>query len=593
MEASLSVPTATSARVIPAGLLEVNRRVANNYLVRMQRQGKISFTHLIGWAIVRALGRMPVMNSSFAMADGKPGVIRHPHVNLGLAVDVAKSDGSHSLLVPNIKDADTLDFDGYFAAYEDLIRRVRGGKIGADDFAGTTVTLTNPGTIGTVHSVPRLMPGQGAIIGVGTIDYPAEYQGADPRTMARLGLGKVVTLTSTYDHRIIQGAESGEFLRYVHEFLLGADGFYDEVFASLRVPYEPARWKRDDNPDHDAEDEVDKQARVLQLINIYRVRGHLIADLDPLGRKGASTPVELDPVYYGLTIWDLERSFATGGLAGSKTMKLVDILGVLRDAYSRTVGIEYMHIQEPDQKEWIQQQVEGARVDVPLSDKRRILERLNAAEAFERFLHTKYLGHKRFGLEGAESLIPMLDAILNEATARRHGRSGAGHGPPGPAQRAGQHRGQVLRPDLPGVRGEPRPGRAQGSGDVKYHLGATGCAPQPRLPPPRRDPGLQPQPPGGGRPGGGGHDPGQAGPAQRHQPHVHAGRSSSTATPPSPARAWWPRRSTSPSSPATGWAGRSTSWSTTRSGSPPPPRWAGRRSTPPTWPRWSRRRSST
>src|SRR5688500_14700341 len=236
MEASLSVPTATSARVVPAGLLEVNRRVANNYLVRVQRQGKISFTHLIGWAIVKALGRMPVMNSSFAPVDGKPGVIRPPHVTLGLGVDVKKSAGSHSLLVPNIKAADTLDFDGYFAAYEDIIRRVRGGKIGADDFAGTTVTLTNPGTIGTVHSVPRLMPGQGAIIGVGTIDYPAEYQGADLRTLPQLGLGKVVTLTSTYDRRFSHGAESGEFRRHVHELLLGADGFYDEVFASLRVP---------------------------------------------------------------------------------------------------------------------------------------------------------------------------------------------------------------------------------------------------------------------------------------------------------------------------------------------------------------------
>src|SRR4029079_10815314 len=178
------------------------------------------------------------------------------------------------------------------------------------------------------------------------------------------------------------------------ECLLGSDGFLAEVCASLRVPYEPARWRRDISPDQATEDEVDKQARVLQLINIYRVRGHLLADLAPLGRKQARTPVELDPIYYGLTIWDLERSFATGGLAGSKTMKLVDILGVLRDAYSRTVGIEYMHIQEPDQKEWIQQQVEGARVDVPLPDKRRILERLNAAGAFELVLHAKYLAHQ-------------------------------------------------------------------------------------------------------------------------------------------------------------------------------------------------------
>jgi 2-oxoglutarate dehydrogenase E1 component len=474
MEASLTVPTATSARVIPARLLEVNRRVVNNYLTRMQRGGKVSFTHLIGWAVVKALGRMPVMNSSYTTVDGKPGVIHHQHVNLGLAVDVSKADGSHSLLVPNIKAADTLDFDAYFACYEDVIRRVRAGKIGADDFAGTTLTLTNPGTIGTVHSVPRLMPGQGAIIGVGTIDYPAEYQGADPRTIARLGVGKVVTLTSTYDHRIIQGAESGEFLRHVHLLLLGDDGFYDEIFKSLHVPYEPVRWRVDSNPEHDSEDEVDKQARVLQLINIYRVRGHLIADLDPLGRKPAITPVEVDPAYYGLTIWDLERSFATGGLAGSRTMKLSDILGVLRDAYSRTIGVEYMHISDVEQKAWIQQQVEGARVDVPLPDKRRILERLNAAEAFERFLHTKYLGHKRFGLEGAESLIPMIDAILNEATGAGMEEAVLGMAHRGRlnvlANIVGKTFGQIFRE----FEGNLDPALAQGSGDVKYHLGANG-----------------------------------------------------------------------------------------------------------------------
>ena len=457
------MPTATSVRVVPAGLLEVNRRVANNYLVRVQRQGKISFTHLIGWAVVRALAADA--GHELQLRRGRREAGRSPphHVNLGLAVDVAKSDGSHSLLVPNIKGADTLDFDGYFAAYEDLIRRVRGGKIGADDFAGTTVTLTNPGTIGTVHSVPRLMPGQGVIIGVGTIDYPAEYQGADPRTLARLGLGKVVTLTSTYDHRIIQGAESGEFLRYVHEFLLGAEGFYDEVFASLRVPYEPARWKRDSNPDHDAEDEVDKQARVLQLINIYRVRGHLIADLDPLGRKGArrrrssstrSTTGSPSGTWNGLRHRRAGRlqDDEAGRHPGRAARRL------LADRRHR------VHAHPGAGSEGVDPGAgRGARVDVPLSDKRRILERLNAAEAFERFLHTKYLGHKRFGLEGAESLIPHARCRPQRGDRRADGGSGAGHGPPRPAQRAGQHRGQVVRPDLPGVRGRTstrRPPRA-------------------------------------------------------------------------------------------------------------------------------------
>ena len=474
MEASLAIPTATSARVVPARLLEVNRRVVNNYLNRMQRSGKVSFTHLIGYAALQAIGRMPVMNSAYTVVDGKPSVIRHPHVNLGLAVDVTRADGSHSLLVPNIKEADRLDFAGFLAAYEELIRRVRTNKIAPGDFSGTTLTITNPGTIGTVHSVPRLMPGQGAIIGVGAIGYPAEYQGADPRTIARLGVGKVVTLTSTYDHRIIQGAESGEFLRHVHELLLGADDFYDEIFRSLHVPYEPVRWRVDANPEDDSEDEVDKQARVLQLINMYRVRGHLIADLDPLGRKGARTHDELDPAYHGLTLWDLERRFATGGLAGSKVMTLADILGVLRDAYSRTIGVEYMHIQDADQKAWIQERVEGARVDVPLDDKRRILERLNAAEAFERFLHTKYLGHKRFGLEGAESLIPMLDALLNEATGAGVEEAVLGMAHRGRLNVLANIVGKSYKQIFLEFEGNLDPTTTQGSGDVKYHLGANG-----------------------------------------------------------------------------------------------------------------------
>jgi 2-oxoglutarate dehydrogenase E1 component len=196
MESSLGVPTATSFRQVPAKLLEVNRRVINGYLGRTGR-GKVSFTHLIGYAVVRALGDVPVMNSAYTEVDGKPAVVRHPHVGLGLAVDVAKSDGSRTLLVPCIKEADTLDFATFHARYEELIAKVKANKVSPDDFSGVTVTLTNPGTIGTVQSVPRLMPGQGVIVGVGTIDHPAEYQAADPRALAELGVSKVTTLTST------------------------------------------------------------------------------------------------------------------------------------------------------------------------------------------------------------------------------------------------------------------------------------------------------------------------------------------------------------------------------------------------------------
>jgi 2-oxoglutarate dehydrogenase E1 component len=473
MEASLAVPTATSVRVVPAKLLEVNRLIVNNHLARA-RGGKVSFTHLIGFAVLKALAEVPAMNASYRESDGQRTVTRHPHVNLGLAIDIQKSDGSRTLLVPNIKQADTLDFATYFTAYEDLIRRSRNNKLSPDDFAGTTVSITNPGTIGTVHSVPRLMPGQGVIVGVGAIEFPAEYQGADPRTLARLGVGKVITLTSTYDHRIIQGAESGEFLRRMHELLIGGDGFYDNIFASLGVPYEPARWRVDDNPDDEPFGQVEKQTRVNQLINMYRVRGHLIADLDPLDRKEPHTHPELDPVFWGLSIWDLDREFITEGLAGKQTMRLREILSVLRDAYARTVGLEFMHIQEPEQKSWIQERVEGVPTGLPLPDKRRILERLGAAEAFERFLHTKYLGHKRFSLEGAETLIPMLDALLNEAADAQMSEAVLGMAHRGRlnvlANTLDKSYSQIFRE----FEGDLDPTSAQGSGDVKYHLGASG-----------------------------------------------------------------------------------------------------------------------
>ena len=474
MEASLEVPTATSARVIPARLLEVNRTIVNNHLSRT-RGGKVSFTHLIGWAVVQALRAMPVMNAAFVRTpDGKPAVRRHDHVGLGLAVDVEKSDGSRSLLVPCIREADTLDFRGFWAAYEDLIRKVRINKLSPDDFAGVTVTLTNPGTIGTVHSVPRLMAGQGAIIGVGAIDWPAEYQAADPSALAQLGVSKVVTLTSTYDHRIIQGAESGLFLQRVHRLLLGEDGFYDAVFRALSVPYEPVRWRRDVNPADQERSHLTKQLKVQSLINIYRVRGHLIADLDPLGAKEPKTHSELDPATYGLTIWDLDREYLTDGLAGRDVMRLSDILGILRDAYCRTVGVEYMHIQEPDQKRWIQEHVEGVDVALTSEEQRHILGRLNAAEAFERFLHTRYVGQKRFGLEGGESAIPLLDAVLDEAARAGLAEAVLGMAHRGRLNVLANIVGKSYRELFREFEGDIDPDTVQGSGDVKYHKGATG-----------------------------------------------------------------------------------------------------------------------
>ena len=453
MAASLTVPTATSVRAIPAKLLIDNRIVINNHLNR-GRGGKVSFTHLIGYAVVKALAAVPEMNDSYAEPGGKPVLVEPEHVNLGLAIDVTGKDGSRQLLVPSIKATEAMDFSQFWTAYEDVVRKARTGKLTVEDFAGTTISLTNPGTIGTVHSVPRLMAGQGCIVGVGAMEYPAAYQGASEETMARLAISKTVTLTSTYDHRIIQGAQSGEFLRLIHQLLLGEDGFYDEVFQALRIPYEPVRWVQDISASH--EDDINKAARVHELIHAYRVRGHLMADTDPLEYKQRKHP-DLDINQHGLTLWDLEREFATGGFGGAPLMKLREILGVLRDSYCRTVGIEYMHIQDPDERAWLQERVERPHGRADHDEQMQILSRLNVAEAFETFLQTKFVGQNRFSLEGAESLIPLLDAVLTEAAQAALDEAVIGHGAPGPAERAGQHRRQVLRADLPRVRGQPGP----------------------------------------------------------------------------------------------------------------------------------------
>jgi 2-oxoglutarate dehydrogenase E1 component len=345
MEASLAVPTATSVRTVPAKLLEVNRSMLNQHLARMSG-AKVSFTHLIGYAVVQALQAVPALNASFVDSideKGTAGVIRHGHVGLGLAVDVSKNDGTRTLLVPVVRHAESLDFRAFVVAYEDLVRKVHTQKVTADDFTGVTVTLTNPGTLGTVQSVPRLMPGQGAIIGVGSLGFPAEYQAADRRSLAALGVGPVVTITSTYDHRIIQGAESGMFLTYMAECLTGQHGFYETVFAAMDVPYEPVRWQADVNAVNSEHQRLVKQVRVQSLVNMYRVRGHLIADLDPLSAEPRHLHAELDPTTYGLTLWDLDREFVVDGLAGRDTLRLSEALDILRDAYCRTLAIEYMH----------------------------------------------------------------------------------------------------------------------------------------------------------------------------------------------------------------------------------------------------------
>ncbi|MHA7262624.1 multifunctional oxoglutarate decarboxylase/oxoglutarate dehydrogenase thiamine pyrophosphate-binding subunit/dihydrolipoyllysine-residue succinyltransferase subunit [Arthrobacter sp. TMN-37] len=470
MDASLTVPTATSVRAIPAKLLIDNRVVINNHLARA-RGGKVSFTHIIGYAIVRALAQFPSQNVYYDVIDGKPSAVQPAHVNFGLAIDMPKPDGTRLLVVPNIKKAENMNFSEFWRAYEDLVKKARGGKLGADDYAGTTVSLTNPGGIGTVHSVPRLSKGQACIIGAGALEYPAEFQGASEKTLAQHAISKTITLTSTYDHRVIQGAGSGEFLRIIHQLLLGEQGFYDEIFESLRIPYEPVRWSADIQVD--PMDEINKVARIQQLIHAYRVRGHLMADTNPLEyvqRKHA----DLDVRTHGLTLWDLDREWPTGGFGGKPTLKFRDMLGVLRDAYCRTTGIEYMHIQDPEERQWFQDELEHPYSKPSREEQLRILHKLNSAEAFETFLQTKFVGQKRFSLEGGESLIPLLDAIISGAAD-----DGLDEVAVGMAHRgrlnvltniAGKTYAQVFRE----FEGTQDPRSVQGSGDVKYHLGTEG-----------------------------------------------------------------------------------------------------------------------
>jgi 2-oxoglutarate dehydrogenase E1 component len=470
MDASLSVPTATSVRQLPAKVLIDNRIVVNSHLKRT-RGGKVSFTHLIGYAVVQALKEFPSQNVYYDEIDGKPAAITPPHVNLGLAIDIPKPDGTRALLVPNIKKAQKLNFAEFLSAYDDLVARARDNKLAADDFAGTTISLTNPGGIGTVHSVPRLTKGQGCIVGVGALEYPAQFKGLSEEQLAEQGIGKVLTLTSTYDHRVIQGAGSGEFLKIVEELLLGERDFYVKIFADMRIPYTPVVWVNDFH--WDLADQSGKNTRIQEYINAFRERGHLIADIDPLEYVQRWHP-DLDIRNYGLSLWDLDRTFKTGGFGGRVKAKFRNMLGILRDTYCRTVGIEYMHIADPDERKWFQDTLEQPYRKPSKEEQFRILAKLNEAEAFETFLQTKFVGQKRFSLEGSESLIPALDQILQSAADAQLEEVAIAMAHRGRlnvlTNIAGKTYGQVFRE----FEGSTDAKGVQGSGDVKYHLGTHG-----------------------------------------------------------------------------------------------------------------------
>src|ERR1700722_12714235 len=470
MTASLTMPVATSQRVMPVKVIDENRRLINERR-SMSGNSKISYTHLVAWAIVKAVEKVPALNSAYSETGDESFRLTHQNLNLGIAVDVAGKDGARSLKVPSIKGAQAMDFAQFLTAFDDLVARARTNKLTVPDFEGTTISLTNPGTVGTMGSTPRLMPGQGAIIATGAIDYPPEYRGVPEDTRTSLGLSKVMTVTCTYDHRVIQGAESGVFLGRMQALLEGEDGFYDSIFASLGIPMRAFRWEPDQAAAPVINADPMKQAAVARLIQAWRERGHLVADLDPLGVPRASHP-DLEPSTHGLTIWDLDRSFHAGSFS---VMTLRSLIDRLRITYAGKIGVQWMHIDNIEERNWLEQRMEPTLNQWPLEPalKRRVLQDVIGAESFENFLDTRFKGHKRFGLEGGESAIVIIEEILDRAA-----NAGTAEVVIGMA-----HRGRlVLLANIAGksmvqlfaeFEGDDDPDSIEGSGDVKYHLGGS------------------------------------------------------------------------------------------------------------------------
>ncbi|MCC5933179.1 MAG: multifunctional oxoglutarate decarboxylase/oxoglutarate dehydrogenase thiamine pyrophosphate-binding subunit/dihydrolipoyllysine-residue succinyltransferase subunit [Candidatus Cyclonatronum sp.] len=477
MDESLELPTATSLRVIPVKMLFEDRNIINKHLTE-RGEPKATFTHFIGWAVIRALKEVPSMNAYYDTDEkGRPVKVYPNDVNLGIAIDLPGKGGSRNLVVANIKKVDKMTFREFLHAYYELIARARNGQLDVPDFQGTTISITNPGTIGTVSSLPRLMKGQGTIVATGAMDYPAEFQSMSEELLNHLGISKVMTMTSTYDHRIIQGAESGMFLSKIHTLLTGNGDFYDSIFADLDIPYDPIPFGRDNysgliggNADNLAA--TKKAVSVLNLINMYRTHGHVLANINPL-KHGPGHHPELDYEYHGLTMWDMDREFYCGGLGGLEKAPLRDIVSLLRDTYCGKIGAEYTHILNLSERNWLTDSMESTLnvPDLDKEDRRLILKKLNQASAFEEFLHKKYIGHKRFSLEGAESVIPTINHMLERA-----GGYGVEEVVFGMAHRGRLNvlvniMGKSYKQIFSEFEGNIDPDSAQGSGDVKYHLG--------------------------------------------------------------------------------------------------------------------------
>ncbi len=481
MEASLELPVATTVREMPVQHLERQRAALNAALKAAGRSEKLSFTHLIAWALVEACRQFPNMGTAVLKRGADTFKLVAEHVHLGLAVDVERKDGSRGLLVPVLKQADTLDFAGFLATYETLVDKARHNRLMPDDFAGATMTLTNPGGLGTVASVPRLMPGQGTIIATGAIAYPPAFAPVDPATLKQLGVGKTMTMTSTYDHRVIQGAESGSYLRLVEQLLQGDAGFYDAVSASLglgsNVYLSASATATASTGAAPFLADMSHVAAAMGLVKAFRTHGHLAAHLDPLGATPPGDP-SLDPASAGLTpavMATIPASILDIGVPGAT---LADALPNLQSAYCGTIAYEVEHLASHDRRHWLHQQIESGayRTALTPAEAKDVLARLTAVEGMEHFLDKAYLSAKRFSIEGVDIMVPMLDLVTQLA-----GESGVRDIVLGMA-----HRGRlnvlahiigrpydVILSEFEGNKGDNAPDG--GTGDVKYHHGAQGA----------------------------------------------------------------------------------------------------------------------
>ncbi|HET7815313.1 MAG TPA: 2-oxo acid dehydrogenase subunit E2, partial [Candidatus Baltobacteraceae bacterium] len=488
MEQSLTIPTATSFRTLAVDTMDARRKALNSAIAAAGRSEKISFTHIIAYALVRAANELPFITAHFRRDGGKP-VRVEPGVHLGLAVDSQRKDGSRFLIVPVIKNAGSMDFKQFRAQYEELVAKARDNKLGADDLQGASFTLTNPGGIGTSASVPRLMAGQGAIIAAGAIGYPPGFAGANDAALKQLGVSKVMQMTSTYDHRVIQGAQSGEYLKRVDELLHGKDGFYESLFSSLGLqftapaPQQAAQAaapavKTDGATVPVSDDMLRAVAAGMAVVAAYRTHGHLAATLDPLGATPIGDP-SLEPANWGLT--PALQSAIPASVLRVKVPgnTLADVLPRLRDTYASTIAYEVEHISNTEQREWLRDVIESGKHKVDLSNESKIelLRRLTQVESFERYLRKTFLGQKTFSGEGLDVVVPMLQEMVD-----MFAREGTTNAVLGMA-----HRGRLatiahvvnmpyeeILAEFEAANQRGEVGKDDVTGDVKYHHGATG-----------------------------------------------------------------------------------------------------------------------